>query len=316
MDVKFEKQGFDFLGDLWGKKQPEVKTPPTLEEIYRTQWSSEFETLMRNRLAMGYFRYGPLNRQAKGKYDNCGSMVKRLSLYKSTGNLEHLVDVANLCLVEFLNGNHPNKHFAAQDDSEHVQETAESKPLLPYQSEVFKHGGVLDAENTGSKAVVVKPIQPGEPFDIKLFKALSLAFLANNADLNLPLHINHTNNKGATMAQLKKKASTKATPKKATKAVKVEKKAKLAKPVSTKVSSKRACSSKKTLSKKPVVKETLSKDKASKKVVLAIPKTAEKKAPALAKKVKAAKKAKAKEASVVIKEGKIPVGVKASVLFG
>lgn len=117
--MKFEKPGFDFLGDLWGKKQPEP--PPSLEEIYATQWCNEFEQLMRNRLAMGYFRYGPLNKQPKGKYDNIASIRRRLDKYEQTGNLEFLVDSANICLVEFLNGNHPNKHFSAIDDGEHTQ---------------------------------------------------------------------------------------------------------------------------------------------------------------------------------------------------
>lgn len=119
--MKFEKPGFDFLGDLWGKKQTVQQSIPSIEEIYATQWSKEFEILMRNRLAMGYFRYGPLNKQPKGKYDNVGSMIKRLNKYSETGNLEHLVDVANICLVEFLNGDHPSKHFSAQDDGEHTQ---------------------------------------------------------------------------------------------------------------------------------------------------------------------------------------------------
>lgn len=75
---------------------------------------------MRNRLIMGRFRYGPLARAQKGTHDYISSAIKRLEKYKETGNDELLVDVANLCLVEFVTGAHPKKHFASIDDSEHA----------------------------------------------------------------------------------------------------------------------------------------------------------------------------------------------------
>lgn len=92
-----------------------------LKDVYRTNWSWKFEQYMRNRLAMGYFRYGPLNKQEKGKYDLIGSIKKRIDKYVESGNDELLVDVANLCMVEFINGVHPKKHFSSEDDGEHVQ---------------------------------------------------------------------------------------------------------------------------------------------------------------------------------------------------
>ena len=91
----------------------------TLDQIYKMQWSKEFEQAMRNRMAMGYFRYGPLPMQiGKCPYDNVGSIKRRLELYLQDGNREHLVDVANLCLVEFTT--HPEKVFCAVDDGEHT----------------------------------------------------------------------------------------------------------------------------------------------------------------------------------------------------
>jgi hypothetical protein len=96
-----------------------------LEDLQRSEWSSDFERLMRNRLLMGALRYGPLRRPGKPQYDRVGSMLKRLHRYRDTGNLEYLVDVANLCLCEFVEGQHPNRHFHALDDSEHVKPTAE-----------------------------------------------------------------------------------------------------------------------------------------------------------------------------------------------
>lgn len=93
-----------------------------LASLRLSEWSSEFERLMRNRLLMGRFRYGRMDRSDQRNYDRIGSAMKRLRLYQASGNLEYLVDVANLCLMEFEHGSHPDKHFHAADDGEHVQQ--------------------------------------------------------------------------------------------------------------------------------------------------------------------------------------------------
>lgn len=69
----------------------------------------QFETLMRNRLIMGALRYGRLHAPGKGTYNRPGGIVKRLQQYQETGNLECLVDIANLALLEFEEGTHPLK---------------------------------------------------------------------------------------------------------------------------------------------------------------------------------------------------------------
>lgn len=63
-------------------------------------WDPRFELLIRNRMIMGYFRYGGL-REKKPKYNNIGSIAKRFSFYEETGNAEFLIDNAALCLVEY-----------------------------------------------------------------------------------------------------------------------------------------------------------------------------------------------------------------------
>jgi hypothetical protein len=81
---------------------------------------------MRNRLIMGAMRYGTFaEHEAAGGngYDNVGSAIERLHKYQETRNAEHLVDAANLCLKEFRVGDHPLKHFAAADDTEHARRT-------------------------------------------------------------------------------------------------------------------------------------------------------------------------------------------------
>ena len=93
----------------------------SLESLRQTEWSEEFECLMRNRLLMGRFRYGKMGGPAKGKFDHVASMIQRLRLYQKTGNLEHLVDVANIALVKFVAPNHPHAHFDATDDIIHCE---------------------------------------------------------------------------------------------------------------------------------------------------------------------------------------------------
>lgn len=92
----------------------------TLSELEASEWSPKFEKLMRNRLIMGALRYGKLKESHKPIYDRVSSMSRRLSTYSKTGNLELLVDVANLCLVEFEIGTHPNRHWHDGDGDEHV----------------------------------------------------------------------------------------------------------------------------------------------------------------------------------------------------
>ena len=88
--------------------------------LFESEWSKIFETLQRNRLVMGALRYGKINAPNKPIYDRVSGMQKRLKLYQESGNKEYLVDVANLCMLEFVECHHPTAHFKAIDDGEHV----------------------------------------------------------------------------------------------------------------------------------------------------------------------------------------------------
>ena len=120
MDIQF------FLNNLWRWKcglpeTEEANQVSSYEELKKTEWSEEFERLMRNRLIIGALRYGRLGAANKPQYDRINSMIKRLTKYQETGNKEFLVDVANICLLEFVECNHPNQHFHAIDDGEHTE---------------------------------------------------------------------------------------------------------------------------------------------------------------------------------------------------
>ena len=95
-----------------------VKIAP-LSELKLTEWSSEFEQLMRNRLIMGSIRYERFNHPDKPDYNRVGAIDRKFALYKKTGNTELLVDIANYCLLEFVFSTHPLKHFHATDDQDH-----------------------------------------------------------------------------------------------------------------------------------------------------------------------------------------------------
>ena len=114
-----------FLRQLWrwkcGLPDEETIITPSLESLRESEWSCDLEQLMRNRLIMGAIRYGKLHQPGKPQYDRVTSIKKRMDIYKETGNREILVDVANLCLLEFEECYHPNAHFHAIDDGEHTQ---------------------------------------------------------------------------------------------------------------------------------------------------------------------------------------------------
>lgn len=92
----------------------------SLQEIERLQSCPKFEQYRKNRMIMGFFRYGSLQSQiGRSKYDNIGSIQKRLELYKKDHNREHLVDIANLAMIEFATN--PSYPFVASDDGIHAK---------------------------------------------------------------------------------------------------------------------------------------------------------------------------------------------------
>lgn len=100
---------------------PEKKNIPDLESLRKTEWSPEFEWLMRNRLVLGAFRYGLFDDPDKPKYDRRRSIRERLDDYEVTGNRENLVDIANVALMEFEETKH-TAHFESRDDENAIHD--------------------------------------------------------------------------------------------------------------------------------------------------------------------------------------------------
>lgn len=92
---------------------------PSLDELRRTERSPEFERLRMNRKVFGAMRYGLMGAEGKPQYDRVSDMIRRLGMYTNDGNAEHLVDVANLAELEFVEG---DRCVRPMDDVIHTEE--------------------------------------------------------------------------------------------------------------------------------------------------------------------------------------------------
>ena len=102
--------------------RPPSKPKPSLDELRKTEWIPEFEQYMRNRLVMGAIRYETFKEKTvNNKYDCIGYIISKLEAYQETGNLECLVDAANLLMIEYASPTHPSPHFTPLDDVAHVK---------------------------------------------------------------------------------------------------------------------------------------------------------------------------------------------------
>lgn len=82
--------------------------------LCETEWSVEFERLMRAGLVMGgglrgYGRLGDPNRK---RHPWTRIARNALDTYDQTGDLRQLVVAANMCVCEFVDGRHPNRHLS------------------------------------------------------------------------------------------------------------------------------------------------------------------------------------------------------------
>ena len=93
---------------------------PDIATLRVSEWSDEFEDAMHVRMVMGAFRYGRLNAAYKPEFDRLSSIRDRIKLYYDDRNDEHLVDIANLCLCEYVEGKHPKKHWDPLPHGDHT----------------------------------------------------------------------------------------------------------------------------------------------------------------------------------------------------
>lgn len=97
------------------RKEIDMDTP---EKILARDFSDSFVSLMRNRIVMSHYKYGWVSDTYPELADAIESLKQRLALYEETGNLEHLVDVGNFAMIEYMRPRHPNAHFKATDSDQ------------------------------------------------------------------------------------------------------------------------------------------------------------------------------------------------------
>lgn len=82
----------------------------------QTEFSEQFLIGMRNRMAVSFYKYGPVAEAYPHRVDAVGSLMERLRKYADDGNTEWLMDVANFAMIEFMLPRHPHAHFEGTDD--------------------------------------------------------------------------------------------------------------------------------------------------------------------------------------------------------
>ena len=87
----------------------------TTEQILKQDFSEDFIQKMRNRILVSHYKYGWMKDSYPELADAVACLKQRLELYKKTGNKEHLIDVANFAMIEYMYPRHPNAHFEATD---------------------------------------------------------------------------------------------------------------------------------------------------------------------------------------------------------
>lgn len=114
------------LASVGGVEPPAAPVPLEAVRARNAARLATFEAYRQNRLGFGFYRYEINGTRPHRNVESC---LDRLRAYLADGNLEHLVDVANLCAIEFTcPGSHPSPRWAPVDDGAHVAVTAPSKP--------------------------------------------------------------------------------------------------------------------------------------------------------------------------------------------
>ena len=92
------------------------RTTKKSDTVPATEFSDTFVQGMYDRMAVSYFKYGPVAKGYPDKVDAIASLRVRLDRYVETGNTEWLMDVANFAMIEFMRPRHPGAHFKGTDD--------------------------------------------------------------------------------------------------------------------------------------------------------------------------------------------------------
>lgn len=86
-------------------------------KLSESEYSSVFDELRRNRVAVSFYKYGPAKKNfGEGRVDALKTAELCIEAFKKDHNTEHLVDAANYLMFRYM---YPlgDEHFEATDSS-------------------------------------------------------------------------------------------------------------------------------------------------------------------------------------------------------
>lgn len=87
-----------------------------LAKVLATEFSEPFVQGMKDRMAVSFYKYGPLAAAYPHKVSAVASLQDRLRKYAETKNTEYLIDAANFAMIEFMHPSIEGAFFAGTDD--------------------------------------------------------------------------------------------------------------------------------------------------------------------------------------------------------
>ncbi len=97
-------------------KSKPISTQITLHQVApETEVSVRFFQGMMNRMAVSYYKYGPVAEGYPEKVNALESLQQRIGFYKETKNIEYLIDAANFAMIEFMHPSYKDAFFEGTD---------------------------------------------------------------------------------------------------------------------------------------------------------------------------------------------------------
>lgn len=88
----------------------------TIEKVLSTEYSQEFDDKRKVRMVIGFHEYGPVKANTENGFIKAiDSAENCIELYKKTGNLKYVIDLANFAMMEYMFPQHPKAHLDGGD---------------------------------------------------------------------------------------------------------------------------------------------------------------------------------------------------------
>lgn len=101
------------------------------DEVLRTEYSEDFDTKRKRAMVMSFYKYGVASKNYPDGVDAIASLRKQLEAYDADGNMDHLVDVANYAMLEYMFPRHKDAHYSPTDSSGSVPPVGVPYRTLP-----------------------------------------------------------------------------------------------------------------------------------------------------------------------------------------